>query len=85
MKARSRTEKTTVEKVRDDERKVKGKGNANVHATKHFDGYCLYCKVWEHMKNDCWWNESAKRGSEGSSVVTFDQFGCEDHEWTAHC
>ena len=53
---------------KDEDRKGKGKGKANAKTTKYFDGCCLHCKAWGHMKQDCWWNESIKPGREASSL-----------------
>ena len=44
--------------------KGKGKGKANAKATEYFAGYWLLCNAWGHMKEDCWWNESAKSGKD---------------------
>ena len=51
------------EKGKDEERKGKG-----TEAKKHFDGYCLHCKAWCHMKEGCLWDESVKTGREASSM-----------------
>ena len=58
------------EKGKAEDRKGQGKGKANAKATTYFYGYCLHCKAWRHMKNDCWWNESVKNGKEASSQET---------------
>ena len=54
------------EKGKDKDRN--GKGESQGKATKHFDGYCFYCKEWGHMKKDCWWNEGVKHGRETSPL-----------------
>ena len=48
----------------------KDKGKANAKTTKHFHGYCLVCKAWEHAMKGCWWNESAKSGKDTPSLET---------------
>ena len=45
---------TRDEKDNDEDKKANGKCKANTKATEYFAGYCLLCKAWRHMKEDCW-------------------------------
>ena len=64
------SENSKDEKDKDEDMKGKGKGEANAKTTKHFPGYCLVCKAWEHAMKDCWCNESATSGKDTLSLET---------------
>ena len=45
-------------------KKDKGKGNGKDKAK------ATACEVWDHMKKDCWWNESSKSGKDAAFLET---------------